>query len=684
MKNYLLTLSLLLYMLPVLQAQRKWTGAIDGYWNNPLNWQPSGIPAISDEVVLDNSEYKMDYAVTLPAGTVTIASLLISPALGQVIKLLLPTINISSPALVLTNLGDALILNKGGIFQNASGLTSGQSLKIAGNIRINNGGVYIHNTRSAHANDIVAKLSVAEGTEEGVFEFDVPSASSTISLSNRSFGKLKLSSASYNGNVSYSGAGSNPVNIRSDLEIGERVSFSIGFSNVFSIKRNLLQNGGSFNISNDNNATIVAVAGNLLQSAGQITETGGATPVLLLNGAAKQELQFAAGILNDIIVRMDNGQGAELRTPLIIPYRLELRNGKIKNSPATPITLLTNATLQADSLSKSFVDGPFRKEGLNNSPQFLFPVGKAGNQRWLELKNATGNFTVSYIQQNPYDLSTVMDDGLDHISSIESWTIDADALPASSAQLELSFDNVHSGGVSDVSTLRVAALVSGIKWSNRGNKGVTGSAGSAGSVISEMIYDFSAEKRLFTLGSSVSNHNTLPDIGIIFTGKNEGLGVRFEWQTSTDLPITSFVIESASNGIPFHAVKTILNQPGDGRFTCFYYDDKHDEYFRLKIMLKDAAPSYSKVIFVPGKDAFTIIAASQLNSELKLRLHSTAKQPLLSELYDVAGRLLWKRRETITNGETLLAVPLLHLKSGLYYLNIITNRERLVTAFFKR
>ena len=153
----------------------------------------------------------------------------------------------------------------------------------------------------------------------GVFEFDIPAASSTISLSNPVFGKLKLSANMYNGSVAYSGGGSNPVTIRSDLEIGEKVSFSIGFSNIFLIKRHLIQAGGVFNISNDNNASTVIIGGDILQTGGVITETGTAEPVILLNGTERQQLGFTGGITNQVTFRCDNISGAELTTPLALP-----------------------------------------------------------------------------------------------------------------------------------------------------------------------------------------------------------------------------------------------------------------------------------------------------------------------------------------------------------------------------
>ena len=57
---------------------------------------------------------------------------------------------------------------------------------------IHDGGRYIHQTRASHANNILRILSTAPGTEQGIFDFDVPRASYTISVSNRIYGSLEL------------------------------------------------------------------------------------------------------------------------------------------------------------------------------------------------------------------------------------------------------------------------------------------------------------------------------------------------------------------------------------------------------------------------------------------------------------------------------------------------------------
>src|SRR5688500_4178333 len=196
-----------------LQAQLKWDGeGNDGQWINPLNWNTNTLPATGDEVVLDNSMVSGNYLVKLPSGAVSviIKKLIIDPSETDSISLLLSKENIGVPGLQIIGPGYGLTLNDRSVFINASGATSGLPVVISDSIRINNGGKYIHRTARSHAANISVLASVP-GTESGIFEFDIPDASGTISLSDRVFGTLVLSAATANRTVSYTAAGTRAI-----------------------------------------------------------------------------------------------------------------------------------------------------------------------------------------------------------------------------------------------------------------------------------------------------------------------------------------------------------------------------------------------------------------------------------------------------------------------------------------
>jgi len=203
-------------------AQRRWDGqGGDSLWQNARNWQPDGVPLREDTVLLDHTLTGHDYLVRLPAGqaSVVLRSIRITPGAGGRITLLLPSDNTAAPALQLTDTGDCIRLDPGAILRNASGAAAGDPLQPGGRIRIADGATYVHNTARGNAR-IIDRLSQAPGTENGVFEFDVPgTAGYTVSLTGNTFGTLSFRASAAGAGKSYSGSGTSDLVIRGSLRI---------------------------------------------------------------------------------------------------------------------------------------------------------------------------------------------------------------------------------------------------------------------------------------------------------------------------------------------------------------------------------------------------------------------------------------------------------------------------------
>ena len=151
-----------------------WDGeAGDGQWASVTNWVGDILPGADDDVVLDNSFVQDAYQVEFPPGNVEVLvnSLRITPAPGKDILLWLPVSNTAAPALRALGPGDAVLLERGAVFRNSSGASSGTPVVVSaiGFFRINNGGRYIHNTARGHTDMLVNRLSAEPGTEEGIF-----------------------------------------------------------------------------------------------------------------------------------------------------------------------------------------------------------------------------------------------------------------------------------------------------------------------------------------------------------------------------------------------------------------------------------------------------------------------------------------------------------------------------------
>lgn len=491
-----------------INAQQYWDGeGNDGKWSNPLNWSGNSLPTTSSNVVLNNLYVDSNYSVEIDtlAGAITIGSLNVTPGINRNIYLNIPASNKLAPAISFTS-SNSLVLNNGATLINSSGASSGTIINLFDSVFIFNGGKYIHNTPRAHAS-FVSLLSRQPGTEGGAFEFDVPNASSTVSLSDRVFGKLIFSSKSAGGASNYTGSGTRKVWIRSDLEIIQGAKLNLNFTDTISVDGSLLQENSTLNLSSGTRILVLKISGDLItDSNSNITETGTASGKIVLSGHTEQLLDLRGKIGQQVSLVINNVQGIGLINPLTIETILELKKGKIICDHTNPVIITNTGLLLADSLLQdTYIDGPVIFQSLNAQAHTLVPVGRSGLLRWVALKNWSGEIKSEFIRSDPRILSENMN-GIDHIGSQGYWKVEV-ANGSSIAGIELSFPDPNFSGVTDLNNLTMARLMNN-EWIGQEIIERKGSPGSNGSVVSGQL-NFENENYL-TLASLVAGQNPLP------------------------------------------------------------------------------------------------------------------------------------------------------------------------------
>lgn len=559
-----------LLLLFLVQGQRLragikyWDGAAgDGQWMNPLNWGDKSLPGAADTVWLDHRLLKGNYQVILPASaeTVHIAALWIFPQLPDSIEVLLPRGNTALPGLQADGPGYGLIISAAGKFINSSGISSGSSLLISDSIQIRDGGHFIMSRRGTHAATIVQILSSAPGTERGIFEFDMPVASSTLSLSNRIFGTLRLSSQAHGGKVNYTASGTKPLVVRGDLEIGTGVNMQFNFGDSCFISGDLLLSGDIVNLSYGSRTFVLAVSGQLYQSPGSLlTETGTAEAYLLLQGTERQKLDMRGKVGGHVGFILNNPAGLAMTHDLELPYSLELQRGLWEPEAGVLLSLDTNARMMADSLQpESWITGPLLRKGLNNEG-FLFPVGSKSAIRWLWVDSAIGDCQVAYFAENPHALTEELESGIDHLSTREYWSVTMEGNPSPAAAISLSFDTYSSGSVTDLKTLLAARLDEDAVWQALAVAKRAGTAGDKGFVQSQP-YDYAAGRSYYLTLASSSPANPLP-LGLVsFTYEKTKRGVDLVWQLQ-DPPSNAYaLLERADENLVYRVIDSVSIHP---------------------------------------------------------------------------------------------------------------------------
>ena len=655
----------ILFYLPA-SSQKKWDGGgNDGQWNNALNWDGDVAPVGTDMVILDNSVVQENYTVTLPGGTrsVTVKQVSISPSSSHHIELVLPVENTQVPGFVISGPGYGLDIGAGGVFRNASGAISGTPVIISDSIRIRNGGRYVHNSQRAHAANVQV-LSSAPGTEKGIIEFDVPDVSSTISLSGRTFGKLLLRAAAVPGSMlKYTAAGTMGVRIRSDFEIGPGVTCGLNFSDTIKINGDFIDSG-TVDMGNTARNVVLAVNGNMLQSpSGVISESGTGMQEIVLQGTLTQQISVRGVISNEVAFTVNNPAGVSLQWPLTLPFALSLRRGILTTSSSALLSLGASCSLNADSSSDaSFINGPVQKKGLSGQ-DFIFPVGKGTSQRWLQLKNASGDFIAEYFQKDPAALSNNKDNSLHHISQLEYWNI----LGAGSATIKLSFTDPGSGGVTSLADLRVARLINGT-WDNEGNTSVGGSAGADGWVSSAADRRFSAGNNYLALASASGQENPLPFSKILLRGERVGNAVRFSWNILSDRRFERLEIQVKQGDADFETVYGI--ESAENYFN-YYLQDDIISLVRIKAVGDDGrVVCYSNVVpFKKDTDSKYVISGTAVtDTYLPLTVTAPVRGRMELAMYTNSGIRVKTLAVETTNGAIAMSLDVASLKAGMYYL----------------
>ena len=681
----LLCLSVLLVSIRT-TAQVKWDGeAGDGQWTNPANWTGNSIPAEDDDVLLDNSMLAGNYTVSLPGGSaaIVIKTITIMPAAGNNIQLVLPAINTAAPAFTATGQGYGISIGNGGIFINSSATAGAAAIVVNDSFRISNGGLYVHNTRSAHA-ALVTVLSASPGTEKGMFKFDVPGGGYTFASGGRTYGTLIFSAAASGGNQVFASSAAHPLVINGDLLIETGVAINLDLTAATTIKGNYQQDGGVFNLASQSNNNTVFIKGDLIQTAGDITETAAGLPAIELNGNTHQNIRVAGAVTGSIDFRVNNAAGVSLLAGLSLPYTLSLVKG-IVHSNGFLTTLKAGCSINADSTNKnSFINGALRKEGLSAEGHFLFPVGK-DVQRWMALKEVTGNYTVEFFKGNPGTLATTVGKGIHHTSSIEYWSVQAAAPPAPAAKVELSFDNVNSGGVTDMAALRVSQLVAG-SWTDAGNDGTTGTAGSAGSVVSHPISMFDAGTGYFTLASSDAVQNPLPIKLVVFNGELLNDAVRLKWTIANDWQPAYFDLQCALDGNRFTGISTINYIPGDNVYQYTVTQKPAGSlYYRLRMVEKGGSFFYSNIIKVDAGTSLPdviLVQPTVVKFSANIVVSTATSGNFRLFIYDADGRLMQTMNRWANRGNNIIPLQAGQLAPGVYTLTAGTPDGKISTCRF--
>ncbi|MBN8785961.1 MAG: T9SS type A sorting domain-containing protein [Terrimonas sp.] len=695
MKKHLLTL---LITAPFfINAQQTYTWTVSsGSWAIASNWSPQRTNPAPDDILQFNAN-------------ATVTGLPSSESIGKINVYNDAVINFSAAAASTINIGNATVtaphfiitagsaVNITGINAIALNITPGFSAQVHGNLSFggtahrltattanaiifSTGAVFTANAgfggnafgnTSAHENSVVFQSGATYIRKDGgnPFGLSAPAAVTTFnsgsiyrhqvngtgpSLAGRTYGNVYIES-----NVNFSGIGSaRDCIIQNDLNV---------LSGFFSFKPNSLGiHTGNFNIY-----------GNILASGSSYIDIGsdnmpGAVQLLNINQTIGDGGGSGTITFGNLTV---NNTTTTLLRPVSVSGTLSLQNGKIISSGASLLTLTSTGIIQSGlhdyfnlpyaniGSDLSYIEGPVRKIGLSGS-DFVFPVGINGKLRPAAVRNATGNFTVEFIRGDPYlNIGNTIGTGIHHISHLEYWNISG----IGSGNVELSFFDPNSGGVTDMNALRVAWF-DGFQWVDPGTGSYLGSPGANGSVTSNTVSNFGSFALAGALGYP---NNPLPANAIIFNAAIQNENILLSWSVADETAYQHYMVEKASAQGSFISISqpiyTQITENQIYKFIDAKPADGKNEY-RLKLVKRDGTVIYTAVSTIDFRNKLTILVyPNPAREKIFIKIPESSSISEIA-LVHINGFVI---KRLITKNQTTATVDIHDLANGAYYLKII-------------
>ncbi len=156
------------------------------------------------------------------------------------------------------------------------------------------------------------------------------------------------------------------------------------------------------------------------------------------------------------------------------------------------------------------------------------------------------------------------------------------------------------------------------------------------------------------------------------------------WHTSQETNVHHFGIQRSYDGKTYFPIGTAI--PGLGQY---YFTDEFPlegyNYYRLKIVDKDGSYTYSPVRTVNRKPGFTVnLFPNPVSNELQVKVGSEKQTQLQVQVAGIEGAILLSAKWNVNKGTSLKTLDISWLKSGVYFLEMLTSTGEQHVLKFKK
>ncbi|WP_290794559.1 T9SS type A sorting domain-containing protein [Flavihumibacter sp. UBA7668] len=466
------------------------------------------------------------------------------------------------------------------------------------------------------------------------------------------------------------------------------------------------------------NGSFISIGGSLsnpsfLEVGGNLSFAPGALPLssaiqLEFSGANAQSVNLSAGQsghINGNISFVKSAPGpVTLNSPVVLDVAGQIvtfTGGILQTTPTNILNFAVNGVIALGGNSGSYVEGPVLRTGNN---AFTFPTGNGGFYGPIHISGGGFNANITnatyraqYFHVNP-DGSFPIDQQSPtnppdlKISEAEYWVLDqTSATPVPGPRVWLSFESVRSGGITDPTTIGVAAWTNPGFWQLVGNGGLQ-NVGGVNYVSSANTNNITVTQGspVFTLSTIDEVANPLPVTWLSFTGRYVNGSVELNWSTSLEVNNEEYTIERSADGHGFSTIGAVDGVGNTTNISRYNFKDTNpltgSAYYRIKQTDRDGKFSYSEIIRISNGDVALKglrIFPNPISGNLPLTIENgnwTNKKVTVT-IYNAIGGIV--RQEQITFGSDSRAkINVEALQKGSYFITTSINSERQTLQFF--
>lgn len=457
-----------------------------------------------------------------------------------------------------------------------------------------------------------------------------------------------------------------------------------------------------------------------LNVAGNYTNGGTLNPgtgLIVFNGTADQTISTTAAKEVFYSMNIDKASGnVILNKPLDVTGVLTLTKGLINTSLTNIFTLTANATCPAGGSFSSFVNGPMRKEGIDN---FRFPVGKTavnrlnisgtgnvmnGGYRPISISGltASANFLAEYQLANPYLQGPISPAataaGLQAISRCEYWDLVRETGTQTPTVTLTWSDNAISGQsqcnvgpyiISPASTYVVPYYNS--MWGDQNTTfyGRSGSITTPSSplFLGEISWDGAGviidSYLKFVIGTNNWQQAPLPFDIKHFKAVGKEKNIQLDWLVNNNDEVRSYSIERSRDGVHFDHLKMVYARANEETATYADTDPAPFSgwgYYRLRIIDLTGRVSYSNIqkVWMGSTQTQIQVTPKPAKNQLWINLANPEKVNEMSIISSL-GQLLYKQNKIMSTNQ----IDISSLRPGVYYVRLIGQSGISTEAFIK-